>query len=147
MFNAVFNTVDDQALISRTFFHAVGRVKRMPVGIMCSFDYFVVQFQTFRVGLGGKIAFRNSKFISRSPIIVIYIILIISFNFIVSRNYLSVFTIAIPSSSSCSCETTEGASLIGSLAFCTFGNAVTSRRLSQPHISMESLSRPIPAPP
>ena len=43
--------------------------------------------------------------------------------------------------------TGAGQALISSLAFCTFGNATTSRRLSACNITIARRSRPMPRPP
>ena len=52
-----------------------------------------------------------------------------------------------PSSLSCTSSTGEGHSLMSSLAFCTFGKAMTSRMESAPAMSITSRSSPMPKPP
>ncbi len=59
-----------------------------------------------------------------------------------SINYLFSSLISIPNSTSCLGSTIEGASVIMQDASFTFGNAITSRMLSAPTISMTTRSRP-----
>ena len=61
--------------------------------------------------------------------------------------YSSVFTIAIESSSRALSSVGAGHIDMGSDAFCTFGNAITSRISSIPRRSITSLSRPNARPP
>ena len=61
--------------------------------------------------------------------------------------YSSVFAISMQRSINCCASTSDGAFVISSLAFCTFGNSTTSRKVGALSICITKRSSPIPIPP